>query len=156
KPSLSRRRPQEATETRKIVVKFGAYAAAQTQFALSFCVRVSLMFTSGGAEHGVYGNHPYQGLLAVSEARRSPQIGPAMQATKAAMKSAAKRLVATLALATVALVGSAFAGTGYPVSGKWTYDGASEPGPAPKCNGPRYMKFDGATRHDTGGGIADF
>ena len=79
-----------------------------------------------------------------------------MQATKAAMKSAAKRIVATLALATVALVGSAFAGTGYPVSGKWTYDGASEPGPAPKCNGPRYMKFDGATRHDTGGGIADF
>ena len=79
-----------------------------------------------------------------------------MRATKAAMKSAAKRIVATLALATVALVGSAFAGTGYPVSGKWTYDGTSEPGPSPRCNGPRYMKFDGTTRHDTGGGIADF
>ena|SRR5215468_1306286 len=76
-------------------------------------------------------------------------------AMKSVMKSANK-IGITLALATAALVGSAFAGTGYPVSGKWTYEGASAPGPAPKCNGPRYMKFDGTMRHDTGGGIADF
>jgi hypothetical protein len=67
-----------------------------------------------------------------------------------------KRTIISIALATVALVGSGFAGTGYPVSGKWTYDRATAPGPAPDCSGPRYMKFDGNTRYDTGGGIREF
>ena len=65
------------------------------------------------------------------------------------------KIMITLVVATLGLVASSFAGTGYPVSGKWTYDGAAEPGPAKSCNGPRYMTFDGNMRHDTGGSVPE-
>jgi hypothetical protein len=63
------------------------------------------------------------------------------------------KTIITVAVATFILVGLGFAGTGYPVSGKWTYDSATEPGPAKTCNGPRTMTFDGDTRYDTGGSV---
>jgi hypothetical protein len=66
-----------------------------------------------------------------------------------------KTIVTTFALAALVLIGSAFAGTGYPVSGKWTYDQATDPGPAKDCVGARYMMFDGVMRHDTVGSVPE-
>jgi hypothetical protein len=64
------------------------------------------------------------------------------------------KTIVTIALATFALVASSFAGTGYPVSGKWTYNGPSEPGPAKTCT-DRTMTFDGNMRYDTGGSVRE-
>jgi hypothetical protein len=62
------------------------------------------------------------------------------------------KTIVTTAVSTFALVASSFAGAGYPVSGKWTYHGASEPGPAKSCANPT-MTFDGTMRYDTGGSV---
>jgi hypothetical protein len=43
----------------------------------------------------------------------------------------------------------------YPVSGKWTYDHASDAGPAKSC-GKRTMEFRGAQRFDTVGGVSQY
>lgn len=43
----------------------------------------------------------------------------------------------------------------YPVSGKWTYDNASDGGPAEEC-GKRTMEFRGTQRFDTVGGVAQY
>ncbi len=43
----------------------------------------------------------------------------------------------------------------YPVSGRWTYENASRPGPAKICGG-RTMEFRGAQRFDTGGGVPQY
>ena len=43
----------------------------------------------------------------------------------------------------------------YPVSGKWTYDSASDAGPAKDC-GQRTMEFRGMQRFDTVGGVAQY
>jgi hypothetical protein len=58
-----------------------------------------------------------------------------------------------LILSTVALTSVALAAeNSYPVSGRWTYDDASAPGPAPDCKAPT-MEFRGAQRLDSGGGV---
>ncbi len=44
----------------------------------------------------------------------------------------------------------------YPVSGRWTYENALAPGPAPSCRGRRHMDFLAERRFDTGGGVPDF
>ncbi|HEY1541223.1 MAG TPA: hypothetical protein VGG01_02340 [Xanthobacteraceae bacterium] len=49
---------------------------------------------------------------------------------------------------------AARAGT-YPVGGKWTYDNASDAGPAEAC-GTRTMEFSGAQRFDTVGGASQY
>jgi hypothetical protein len=72
------------------------------------------------------------------------------------MKTEPMKTIVTIAVLTCALVGSGFAATGYPVSGKWTYDSPSEPGPAKTCNGPRTMRFEGDMRYDTGGSVPKF
>jgi hypothetical protein len=64
--------------------------------------------------------------------------------------------IVSIAVATCALIGMGFAATSYPVSGKWTYEDATEPGPAKTCGGPRTMTFDGDTRYNTGGGVPEF
>ena len=43
----------------------------------------------------------------------------------------------------------------YPVSGLWTYDNASDRGPAEYC-GSRTMEFRGEQRFDTVGGISQY
>jgi hypothetical protein len=43
----------------------------------------------------------------------------------------------------------------YPVGGKWTYDNASDAGPAETC-GKRTMEFSGAQRFDTVGGASQY
>jgi hypothetical protein len=53
----------------------------------------------------------------------------------------------TVALATPALA--------YPVSGTWTYDHATDGGPAKQC-GRRIMRFDGVMRHDTQTATPDY
>ena len=61
--------------------------------------------------------------------------------------------LALLAIAAMlAIAGGALAGD-YPVSGKWTYDNASDPGPATNCSGPRTMTFGNSTRQDTVGSV---
>lgn len=55
-------------------------------------------------------------------------------------------------LCLIALAGPAAAEDSYPVSGRWTYDDAAAPGPAPDCKAPA-MEFRGAQRLDSGGGV---
>jgi len=43
----------------------------------------------------------------------------------------------------------------YPVAGRWTYENASAPGPAPTC-GSSFMEFRGAQRFDTEGGVSQY
>jgi len=43
----------------------------------------------------------------------------------------------------------------YPIGGTWTYDKATEKGPAKDC-GRRVMQFDGNLRHDTGTGVPEY
>ena len=43
----------------------------------------------------------------------------------------------------------------YPVSGTWTYDNASQKGPAKNC-GQRVMRFDGNIRYDTGTSVPQY
>ncbi len=43
----------------------------------------------------------------------------------------------------------------YPVSGRWTYDHATESGPAKNCGG-RNMEFQGERRLDSVGGVPEF
>jgi hypothetical protein len=57
------------------------------------------------------------------------------------------------ALAVVLAAGAAYADV-FPVSGKFTYDNAEEPGPAAHC-GSRTMRFEGDRRFDTVGGASD-
>jgi len=64
--------------------------------------------------------------------------------------------LATTAVAIVAVAGPALAVPGYPVSGGWTYDNASDPGPAKTCTGARIMTFEGIMRHDSVGSVAEF
>ena len=46
-------------------------------------------------------------------------------------------------------------GASYPVSGRWTYDHATESGPAKNC-GRRTMEFQGARRLDSIGGVPEY
>jgi hypothetical protein len=57
------------------------------------------------------------------------------------------------ALAVVLAAGAAHADV-FPVTGKFTYDDADEPGPAKVC-GSRTMRFQGEQRFDTVGGASD-
>ena len=57
------------------------------------------------------------------------------------------------ALAVVLAAGAAYADV-FPVTGKFTYDDATEPGPAKVC-GSRTMRFQGEQRFDTVGGASD-
>ncbi|WP_146604670.1 hypothetical protein [Rhodoplanes roseus] len=50
---------------------------------------------------------------------------------------------------------AALADTGYPVSGRWTYQDAKADGPSPTCGG-RVMTFTGMQRFDTGGGVSQY
>jgi hypothetical protein len=59
-------------------------------------------------------------------------------------------LVATAAFA----LGGAAKAEDYPVSGKWTYDHASDKGAATDC-GARTMTFDKGTRQDTVGSVPE-
>ena len=43
----------------------------------------------------------------------------------------------------------------YPVSGAWTYENASEKGPAKSC-GKRNLRFEGNLRYDTGSGAPEY
>jgi hypothetical protein len=52
-----------------------------------------------------------------------------------------------ISLALASAVGTACADT-YPVSGTWTYENASEKGPAKNC-GKKVARFNGTTRQDT-------
>lgn len=54
----------------------------------------------------------------------------------------------------LAPAGIAFAAS-YPVTGRWTYDHASQSGPAKNC-GSRTMEFQGVRRLDSVGGVRDF
>lgn len=66
--------------------------------------------------------------------------------------------IATLLLAGVlGLVAGAAAraDTGYPVSGRWTYQDPKGDGPSKTCSG-RVMTFAGQQRFDTGGGVSQF
>ncbi|HLH92807.1 MAG TPA: hypothetical protein VKX28_30655 [Xanthobacteraceae bacterium] len=60
-------------------------------------------------------------------------------------------------LSTVAVVlcAGAAAADSYPVSGRWTYEHASDPGPAKTCTG-RIMEFRGEQRFDTGGSVPQY
>lgn len=62
-----------------------------------------------------------------------------------------------LMLSTVAFVfcAGAAAADSYPVSGRWTYERASDPGRAKTCTG-RIMEFRGEQRFDTGGGVPQY
>ena len=63
---------------------------------------------------------------------------------------------ARIALATfLPLAAATPALAGYPVGGSWTYENASEKGPAKTC-GRRHMQFDGSLRHDTGSGAPEY
>jgi hypothetical protein len=64
--------------------------------------------------------------------------------------------ICTFALTLIACgLGAQAARAGYPVSGKWTYDNASDAGPAKSC-GRRTMEFRGMQRFDTVGGVAQY
>ena len=66
------------------------------------------------------------------------------------------RLCTTLALLAATACGSAAARAAtYPVSGSWTYENASEKGPAKSC-GKRNMRFEGNLRYDTGSGVPEY
>jgi hypothetical protein len=63
-----------------------------------------------------------------------------------------------LVLSSIALAGGAALpamGDSYPVSGLWTYQNASEKGPAPTCDRPT-MEFRGDRRFDSLGGVPDY
>lgn len=59
-----------------------------------------------------------------------------------------RHLALTALLTTAGTLGVANADT-YPVSGTWTYENASQAGPAKVC-GQKIMQFKGTTRSDTG------
>jgi hypothetical protein len=64
----------------------------------------------------------------------------------------------TLILSAIALLGAAgpvLADDLYPVSGRWTFNDASAPGPSPDCRKPT-MEFRGVQRFDTSGGVSMF
>jgi hypothetical protein len=62
----------------------------------------------------------------------------------------------TFLLTVTALASSVgVAAADYPVSGRWTYEQASDPGPAKTCAG-RTMEFRGAQRLDTGSGVPQY
>ena len=65
--------------------------------------------------------------------------------------------LSSLLLSTVAFMfcAGAAAADPYPVSGKWTYEHASDPGRAKTCTG-RIMEFRGEQRFDTGGGVPQY
>jgi len=64
--------------------------------------------------------------------------------------------ICTFVLALVACGLSAQAARAdYPISGTWTYDNASDSGPAEDC-GKRTMEFRGVQRFDTVGGVAQY
>ena len=64
--------------------------------------------------------------------------------------------ICTLVLALIAAAFAADAARAdYPVTGKWTYDNASDNGPAKDC-GKRTMEFRGAQRFDTVGGVSQY
>ena len=52
-------------------------------------------------------------------------------------------------------LGAQAARADYPISGKWTYDSASDAGPAKDC-GKRTMEFRGMERFDTVGGVSQY
>jgi hypothetical protein len=56
--------------------------------------------------------------------------------------------------ASLVVVGTAQAGD-YPVTGTWTYDSASDQGPATGCGGPNTMTFGNGMRHDTVGSVPE-
>lgn len=63
-----------------------------------------------------------------------------------------------LILSSIALTGGAAPpamSDSYPVSGLWTYQNASEKGPAQTCDSPT-MEFRGDRRFDTSGGVPDY
>ena len=62
--------------------------------------------------------------------------------------------LAIVAAVLAGAIGLAHADT-YPVSGTWTYDNASQKGPAKNC-GQRIMRFDGNIRHDTGTSVPQY
>jgi hypothetical protein len=59
------------------------------------------------------------------------------------------------AIALIAAAGPVLADDPYPVSGRWTYNDASAPGPSPDCRKP-IMEFHGVQRSDTSGGVSLF
>src|ERR1700753_651889 len=64
--------------------------------------------------------------------------------------------ICTLVLALIAAAFAADAArAGYPGTGKWTYDNASDNGPAKDC-GKRTMEFRGAQRFTTVGGVSKY
>jgi hypothetical protein len=60
---------------------------------------------------------------------------------------------ALLAIATTFMFAGSVAAGDYPVSGKWTYDNASDQGPATDCSGSRSMTFGNGTRQDMVGSV---
>jgi hypothetical protein len=65
------------------------------------------------------------------------------------------RLTLPLAVTIVAAASAAARAETYPVQGSYTYESASEKGPAKTC-GRRHMQFDGNLRHDTGSGAPEY
>ena len=68
------------------------------------------------------------------------------------------RIIASLGLLPLTLVGAigvACADT-YPVSGMWTYENASQSGPAKNCNAKKSARFNGVTRLDTATSAPDY
>jgi hypothetical protein len=66
------------------------------------------------------------------------------------------RLCTALTLIAVAgFAGAPARAATYPVTGNWTYENATEKGPAKSC-GKRNMQFDGNLRHDTGSGAPEY
>ncbi len=61
-----------------------------------------------------------------------------------------------LALVMTAFLGDAVQADTYPVSGRWTYEDASAPGPAKDCRVGRLMDFQGERRFDTGTRVPDY
>jgi len=61
----------------------------------------------------------------------------------------------TFAAIALALSAGGAAADPYPVAGKWTYEHASDPGPAKTC-GTRTMEFRGEQRFDTGGSVPQY
>jgi hypothetical protein len=64
-------------------------------------------------------------------------------------------LVLPLVIATLAAASVTARAETYPVQGIYTYENASEKGPAKTC-GRRHMQFDGNLRHDTGSGAPEY
>lgn len=59
------------------------------------------------------------------------------------------------ALTLLVAVGTSAQAATYPVSGAWTYENATEKGPAKSC-GKRNMRFEGNLRYDTGSGAPEY